>query len=137
VLDAVTICHFGPTIRLTGVRPVRGPYDEEAIQTLKTLVMNQFVQLRFDRGPRLDELGSRRAFVYWNEEGETGSVLRAGLPPIPFARLPGMNPNTVPFAEKPLINRRLLDSGLYEPDLESVDDEDMRKDLVRGMAQRR
>jgi hypothetical protein len=137
VLDAVTISHCGPTIRLIGVRPVRGPYDEEAIQTLKTLVMNQFVQLRYDRGPHLDERGSRRAFVYWNNQGEAGSVLRVGLPPVPFAKLPGINSVTVPFAEKPLINRRLLDSGLYEPDLESVDDAEMRKDLVKGMAERR
>jgi len=58
----------------------------------------------------------------WLGLGEGGSPeVRQGLPPVPFKQ-----GKPVPRSQKPLINLYLIRSGLYEEDLESVQDPAMR-----------
>lgn len=128
VSDAVTIMHLESRIRLIGVRPRKGRdgLDPDAVTLLKTMVINQFVDLQCDEGPKLDENGARRAFVYWSAIAEGGVPdPRKGLPPVPFQA-----EKAAPPSGKPLINLHLLRSGLYEEDLESVQDPAMRAALA-------
>ena len=130
VRDAITIRQSGVTIRLIGVRPKNGVRDPEAIRLLETLVVNQLVRLRFDGGDKLDSAGRRRALVYWCKDMGSEHVflrsLRRGLPPVPFDSLPGRNPLLLPYEDKPLIQRHLIESGLYEPELEEIEDAELR-----------
>ena len=122
VVDPVKIRHMGVQIRLIGIKLKEGVSSDRAVTFLKSLVLFQFIQLEFDSGPELDEDGAKRAFVYWvmKEEGML-SYARAELPP-------------VPFKEKTLINGYLLKSGLYEIDLDSVNDNEMRDILIKAVS---
>lgn len=120
VADPLTIRHTGPQIKLIGIKLKDGVDGEEAAKFLKTVVLGQFVELAFDSGPKLDEKGARRAFVYWCRQDSSKLVLR-------FLRK-GLGP--VPFKEKTLINTYLLKSGLYEIDPKSVYDQIMRNLLI-------
>ena len=116
VADPVRIRHCGPQIRLIGVKLRENADREKVLLFLKRAVVNQVVQLEFDTGDQLDEEGARRALVYWLRE-DTQALTRStreGLPP-------------VPFREKTLINLYLLRSGLYELDLDGVNDPRVRK----------
>lgn len=125
VLDPTTIDHCGPHIRLIGIKLKEGADREKAMLLVRTLVMNQWVQLKFDDGPKLDEQGARRALVYWQEGGGSrrdplNIGLRQGL-------------GEVPFKERTLINTYLVKSGLYELDLTTVSGDKAGNLLREGM----
>jgi|GEM_PF-673178 len=116
--DPLRISHYGVPIRLIGIKLKENVDPEEAILTLKGAFYFQFVELRFDSGDKLDEEGARRAFVYWVRDGRRNEprFSTSGIPP-------------VPFKERTLVNAYLLESGLYEIDLDSVSDPEMRERL--------
>jgi hypothetical protein len=121
VVDPVRISHHGPEVRLIGVRLKDDASTQDAVKLLHELLAFQFVQLEFDNGPKLDENGARRAFVYWtmSSPSRAETIGRRGLRP-------------VPFKTKTFINAYLLNSGLYELDLASVDSEAMKEALKQA-----
>lgn len=121
VVDPLRISHVGPQVRLIGIRLKEDAPSEEAVNLLRSLLEDQFVQLEFDDGPTLDGEGARRAFVYWTMSSPVDKMRRSGLPP-------------VPFKSKTLINAYLLNSGLYDVDLDSVDSDTM-KEILRQAAE--
>lgn len=124
VVDPVTIRHMGPEIRLIGITLKSDVDEEQAVAFLKTLVLGQLVELEFDHGPKLDEKGARRAFVYWIRQSPGNKMfirlIREGLSPIPFKK-------------KTLINAYLWKSGLYDIDVDSVHDDIMKNKLTKSV----
>ena len=117
VVDPVRISHMGAQIRLLGLKLKEGADTQKAVTQLKTAVLYQLVQLRFDNAPKLDEEGARPALVYWTGRDDPRlSRFRTGLPP-------------VPFTEKTLVQSYLLRSGLYELDVSEVTDPMVKKEL--------
>jgi len=116
VVDPLRIKHVGPQVRLIGIRLKEDVDAKDAVALLHRLLAFQFVQLEFDTGPKLDEQGARRAFVYWTMSSPDFKMGRRGFP-------------AVPFKAKTLINTYLLESGLYEIDLNTVEDEAMKQTL--------
>lgn len=115
VADPLRISHCGPQIRLIGVKLKEDADRGKAVSILKNAVLFQFVQLEFDSGAKLDEEGARRALVYWVRQGQErlSRFGRRGLPPVPFKK-------------RTLVNAFLLKSGLYEPNLNEVNDAKIR-----------
>ncbi len=123
-VDPIRIQYSDSVYRLIGVKPKDDVKQEDALKLLKSLVALQWVQLQFESGTKYDKDKEQRAFVYWIENsslaqhflahGENG--IRTGLPP-------------VTFSERTLINTYLLKAGLYELDLDSVNDQGM-KDIL-------
>lgn len=125
VVDPVRIEHIGSQIRLIGLKLKNGVSPDKAITFLKTLVLFQYVQLQFDNNSELDKRGAKRAFVYWTMRGDNQS---------PLIKLARKGLSAVPFEEKTLINTYLLKSGLYELDLDSIDNKEMRTLLSETVA---
>lgn len=116
VFDPTTIDYTGSKIALIGIRLKKGADPAKAVALLKQLVVCQMVQLEFDGGPVLAGGNARRAFVYWEQQGDPAlsRMMRRGLPP-------------VPFKARTLINGHLLKSQLYQLDSASVQNERMRR----------
>jgi hypothetical protein len=107
VIDAFTISAVGPKIRIVGLKLKENADPIAAVALLNSLVVDEVVELVFDKGPKLDENGSRRAFVYWKQSIIIDKSKHDKSP-------------ISPFTKKTLINTYLLNSEFYEVDLTSI-----------------
>jgi len=105
VIDPTTVRCFNIRIRLVGVTLKQNADPQQAVALLKTLLMNQYIWVRFDDGPEFADDNARRAFVFWVTPGdpEDDAELRRGL-------------GKVPFTTQTNVNQHLLESGLYDID---------------------
>ena len=105
VIDPITIRFLNTRIRLVGVKLKQNVDPQQAVALLKTLLMNQYIRLRFDGGPEFADDNARRAFVFWIMPGDPkhDAELRRGL-------------GQVPFTTRADVNKYLLESGLYDTD---------------------
>jgi len=87
--------------------------------------MGQMVELECDDNSPVTSDGARRALVYWvkdtiNDRTAIDSM-RGHLGP-------------APFQNRTLVQRYLVDTGLYETDLDSIDDPVIRRSLLQSLS---
>ena len=111
VEDPLTISHMGNKIKLMGIKLKENADLEKALTILKTAVLYQAIQIEIESNTAKDEAISIPALVYWIGEGpeELYIIGRKGLPP-------------VPFKNKTLLQEYLIQTGLYELNLDEVKD---------------
>jgi hypothetical protein len=119
VIDPLNISYSGSPIRLIGIRLKDGANAAQAQQLLETAMMFQFAEIERD-GQQLTPDGSVPALIYWSpdlfNDPNIIALARRGLPP-------------VPFTQRTCVQDYLLQSGLYELDLSTVQDPDIRAKL--------
>ncbi len=111
VVGPLTLGHVDSLIRLAGVKLKAGADAQGAERLLKSLVVNQWVEVRIVGRTGASDTAFDAAFVYWVAAGhpELDRMMRAGLAP-------------VPFTDRTLINAYLLNHGPYELDAATVED---------------
>ena len=118
VEDPLTISHLGNKIKLMGLKLKENADQEKALILLKTAALFQVIQVEMENVTLLDDERPLRALVYWIREGpkELYLIGRKDLPP-------------VPFRNKTLIQEYLIQSGLYELNLDDVIDPEIKNVL--------
>jgi hypothetical protein len=121
VIGPTTISHVGAPIELIGVRLKPGANAQAATAALSNAVIGQFVELQCDDDPQVTPDGARRALAYWVpdriNDPTMQNMIRRGLGP-------------VPFSQRTLIQKYLLQTGYYEPDPDAVHDPAVRAMLT-------
>jgi len=111
VIDPTTIRFLNTRIRLVGVKLKQNADPQQAVALLKTLLMNQYIWVRFEEGPEFADDDARQAFVFWIMPGDPkdDAELRRGL-------------GQAPFTTRTNVNEYLLESGLYDidPDVDFI-----------------